>query len=276
MNIQVGARHIGQGSPCFVMAEVGLAHDGSLMQAHAYIDAIRAAGADAAKFQCHLGDPTTEWRVRLVRSQDRSRQDYWRRTGFTGAEWAGLSSHCREVGLEFVCSPFSVEAVRMMDPLLELWKVPSGRVADLGLLDAVGRTGKPALVSSGMSTTAEAQFALKRLLEHGCPVGLMQCTSVYPCPPEALGLPLVKEWHGLSDHSGTIFPGIAAAALGCEVLEVHVCWSREAGGFDVPASVTVEELRLLVEGVRFVETAMRPVDKDKLADTLSNTRQVFM
>ena len=86
MDFRVGERRIGPGQPCFIMAEVGLAHDGSLTQAHAYIDAIKRAGADAAKFQCHLGDPTTEWRVTLGWQRNETRQEYWERTAFTAEE----------------------------------------------------------------------------------------------------------------------------------------------------------------------------------------------
>lgn len=276
MEFRLGDRRIGPGQPCFIMAEVGLAHDGSLTQAHAYIDAIKRAGADAAKFQCHQGDPTTEWRVKLGWQRQETRQEYWKRTGFSVEEWHGLAFHCRELGLEFVCSPFSAQAVPFLDGLVRVWKIPSGRVADDALLSAVAATGRPVLLSTGMSTVLEGQRALERLLDAGCPVGLMQCTSAYPTLPEQIGLSRVGKWGGLSDHSGTIYPGIAAAALGCQVLEVHVCFSRDQGGLDTAASVTTAELRQLVEGVRFVEAAMKPVDKDAQAKELADTRRVFM
>ena len=275
MNFQIGARHIGPGEPCFIIAEVGLAHDGSLSQAHAYVDAIAKSGADAAKFQCHLGDPVSEWRVQPEWPQDATRQAYWQRTGFSKAEWQSLAEHCRDSGLVFLCSPFSVEAVRLLDPLVSAWKVPSGKVTDSTLLQAIGATGKPVLLSTGMGTRAEIQAEIWAL-KGGFPIELLQCTSVYPCPPELIDLTTVKLFHGLSDHSGTIYPGIAAAALGCQVLEVHVCWSKEQGGFDTAASITVDELAQLVQGVRFVEKAMQPVDKDKMAAELQSTRNVFM
>ena len=276
MELMIGRRRVGPGEPCLIVAEVGLAHDGSLSQAHAYIEAARAAGADAVKYQCHLSDATGEWRVRPRWPQDSGRQEYWGRTGFSGEQWAGLARHCAEEGLIFICSPFSPDAVKMLDSLVEVWKLPSGRVASLALLDAVGLTSKPVLVSTGMSTQEEATFAVTRLKEHGCAVGLMQCTSLYPCPPEYVGLGHVARWGGFSDHSGTIYPGIAAAALGCQVLEVHVVFSRAQGGFDVDASITVDELVQLVRGVRFVEQAMARVDKDRVAAELQATRRVFM
>ena len=104
----------------------------------------------------------------------------------------------------------------------------------------------------------------------------MQCTTAYPNPAEWVDLGLAAAWGGLSDHSGEIYPGLAAAALGCKVLEVHVCWSKEQGGFDTAASLDMAQLRQLVEGVRFIEKAMQPVDKDKMAEQLAETRRVFM
>ncbi len=112
---------------------------------------------------------------------------------------------------------------------------------------------------------------------------MLQCTSAYPCPPEQVGLNLIPFYRerygtavGLSDHSGTIFPGLAAATLGIDVLEVHVTLSREMFGPDVPASVTTGELRQLVDGVRFIERmTSRPVDKDCAAAALGSMRDLF-
>ena len=258
-----------------IIAEVGLAHDGSMSAAHAYIDACASAGVDAVKFQCHWGDPTTEWRKRPDWCQDESRQAYWRRTGFSGAQWQELARHCANRGVEFLCSVFSVEALQMVDPLVKRHKVPSGRIADAALLSAVAATRKPVILSTGMSTLRELNEAICHMFEVPS-VQVLQCVTEYPSPAEHVGLEIARWFEGLSDHSGTIWPGIAAAALGCRVLEVHVCWSKDQGGLDTAASLTIDQLRQLVEGVRFVERAMQPLDKDKLAEELAETRRVFM
>lgn len=276
MDLCIGSREIGPDRPCFIIAEVGLAHDGSLRLAHAYIDAIRRAGADCAKFQCHLGDPVAEWRAKPSWPQDMDRQAYWRRTAFTADQWQGLAEHCQSVRLEFLCSPFSAEAVELISRFVQAWKVPSGKVTDFAMLDAIAATYKPVLISTGMATPLEISKAKHVLVEQGCDVGILQCSSLYPTPPELVGLQQVASWGGLSDHSGTIYPGIAAAALGCQMLEVHVCFSKEQGGFDTAASLDMEQLRQLVEGVRFVELAMCPVDKDAMVEQLSETRRIFM
>ena len=269
---------------CLVIGEVAQAHDGSLGTAHAFIDAIAAAGADAVKFQTHIAaaESTSRepWRVRFSR-QDESRYDYWKRMEFTEEQWAGLKVHAEERGLLFLSSPFSVEAAEMLERLgMKAWKVASGEVSNPVLFEFLIGTGKPVLLSTGMSPLEEIDAAVRRVQS---PLAVMQCTNAYPCPPEKLGLnliPLFRERYGcavgLSDHSGTIYPGLAAVTLGAEVLEVHVTLSREAFGPDVPASLTTAELRQLVEGVRFLERALaQPVDKDAMADEMEPLRQMF-
>lgn len=263
-----------------IIAEVGLAHDGSLLQAHAYIDACAKAGVDAVKFQCHMGDECDEWRNVQHTWRAETRQDYWKRTEFTEQEWTMLAYHCAEAGVEFLCSVFSLEAFALIDPLVKRHKVPSGQITNKPLLKAIAKTSKPTLISTGMSTSDELTAALRifdaaTVIDTDYPLLILQCTTMYPCPPELVGLP-ATEWGGLSDHSGTIYSGIAAAVLGCKVLEVHVCFSREAGGLDGAASLEMAELRQLVQGVRFVEKAMQPVDKDQLAAELAETRRIFM
>ncbi|MBW3596634.1 MAG: N-acetylneuraminate synthase family protein [Planctomycetes bacterium] len=285
--IDLAARTIGPGRPALIIAEVAQAHDGSLGMAHAYIDAAATAGADAVKFQTHIAaaesTPHEPWRVPFSR-QDAARYDYWKRMEFTPEQWSGLKLHAEEKGLVFLSSPFSDEAVDLLDRLgMVAWKVASGEVDNPLLLERIGRTGKPALVSSGMSSWTDLDAAIELLRRLGSPVALFQCTTAYPCPAEKVGLHAIGQLReryaapaGLSDHSGTIFPSLAAAALGVELLEVHLTFSREMFGPDVPASVTTAELRQLVDGVRFIERAVssRP-DKDALSGELEDLRRTF-
>ncbi len=272
---------------CRVIAEVAQAHDGSLGTAHAYIEAAARAGADAVKFQTHLAaaesTPSEPWRVPFSR-QDASRYAYWRRMEFPEEAWVGLRAHAHDLGLEFLSSPFSVEAVELLRRVgVDAWKVASGEVANAALLDAMLDDGRPVILSSGMSDLAELDAAVARVRAAGAPLTVLQCTSEYPTPPERVGLNVMAELSarygcevGLSDHSGTVWAGVAAAALGATVLEVHVTFSRQAFGPDVPASVTVDELADLVAGVRFVTAALdHPVDKDGLAEDLAPVRGLF-
>ena len=284
--IQLGGRDFSP-SRCLVIGEVAQAHDGSLGLAHAFIDAIASAGADAVKFQTHIAaaesTPAEPWRVKFS-PQDATRYDYWRRMEFTEAQWHGLRRHADERGLLFLSSPFSVEAVELLARVgVAGWKVASGEVANLPMFAAMAATKLPFLVSTGMSALAEIDDTVARLRAAGLAFAVLQCTTAYPCPPEKVGLnmiPFFRERYdgaaGLSDHSGTIFPGLAAATLGIDVLEVHVTLSREMFGPDVRSSLTTAELRTLVDGIRFIE-AMRahPVDKDAAAADLAEMRRLF-
>lgn len=278
---------LGAGPGPLVVAEVAQAHDGSLGTAHAYIDAVARAGADAVKFQTHLAHAESTrdepWRVRFS-PQDESRYAYWERMAFTADQWAGLRRHAADAGLAFLSSPFSHEAVALLEAVdVDGLKIASGEVANLDLVRACGETGRPVLVSSGMSPLDELDRAVACLGAAGAPAAVLQCSSAYPCPPEEVGLNVIPELAarydlevGLSDHSGTIYPSIAAVALGASVLEVHVTLSREAFGPDVASSVTTDELRQLVDGARFVATSLaHPIDKDAAARDRADLRAMF-
>lgn len=272
---------------CLIIGEVGLSHDGSLGLAHAFIDEVARGGADAVKFQTHIAaaesTPAEPFRVKFSR-QDATRYEYWKRIEFSETQWKDLADHAREQGLMFLSSPFSREAVDLLVRVgMSMWKVGSGEVGTVPMLDAMIATGKPILLSSGMSDLAELDRAVDRVRRAGVPLAVLQCTTAYPCPPERIGLNMVPFFRdrygcfvGLSDHSGTIYPGIAAATLGAEVVEVHVTMSRGMFGPDVPASVTMEELRQLVDGIRFVEKMrLNPVDKDAIARDMAPLRAIF-
>jgi N-acetylneuraminate synthase len=271
-----------------IIGEVGQAHDGSLGTAHAFIDAIADAGADAVKFQTHIAAAESHvsepWRKRFS-YEDETRFDYWRRMEFTEPQWLGLREHADERGLAFLSSPFSLEAVALLRRVgVAGWKVASGEVPNGELLDAMADAGGPILLSSGMSPWGELDAAVERLRAAGAgPIVVLQCTSSYPVAPDAIGLNVLQEinarWgvaSGLSDHSGTIFPSLAAIALGARVIEVHVTLSREMFGPDVPASITTSELRELCAGARMIATALEhPIDKDAAAGDMADMRRLF-
>ncbi len=270
-----------------IIAEVAQSHDGSLGLAHAFIDAAARAGADAIKFQTHIAaaesTPGEPWRVKFSK-QDESRYAYWQRMEFTPEQWHGLKTHADEAGLKFMSSPFSLEAVELLEQVGNYaWKIASGELGNTPMLERIAATGGPVFLSSGMSPLSEVDAAVAFFKAHGNPLTVLQCTSAYPSPPEKIGLNLIPFYRarygtpvGLSDHSGSIYPGLAAAVLGIDVLEVHLALHRDMFGPDVIASVTTEELAQLVEGVRFIE-AMRanPVDKDALAGELQPLRALF-
>jgi N,N'-diacetyllegionaminate synthase len=275
------------GADCLIIGEVAQAHDGSLGIAHAFVDVIAAAGADAVKFQTHIAaaesTPDEPWRVKFS-SQDASRFDYWKRMEFSEEQWHGLKQHANEKGLLFLSSPFSLEAVDLLERVgVAAWKIASGEVGNAPMFARIADSKLPILLSTGMSPVSEIDDAVGRVRACDLPFAVLQCTSSYPCPPEKIGLNLLAYFReryqcpvGLSDHSGTIYAGLAAAALGSEVLEVHVTLSREMFGPDVPVSLTPGELTQLVEGVRFIEKTLdHPIDKDVAAREVAPLRDMF-
>jgi N,N'-diacetyllegionaminate synthase len=272
---------------CLIIGEVAQSHDGSLGMAHSFIDAIANAGADAVKFQTHIAAAESTsaepWRVKFSR-QDATRFDYWKRMEWSEEQWLGLKQHADERGLLFLSSPFSTEAVDMLERIgIKAWKIASGEVSNTPLFERLAATRLPILLSTGMSPIGEIDMAVELVRANNLPLLIMQCTSAYPCPPEKVGLNLIPFFRnrygcpvGLSDHSGTIYPALGAAMLGIDALEVHVALSREMFGPDVPVSVTTDELRQVVAGVRFIEQMnANPVDKDQLAREMSPLRDMF-
>lgn len=280
-------RVIGDGGAAFLIAEVAQAHDGSLGAAHAYIDAAADVGVDAVKFQTHIAEHESTldepFRVKFG-CQDDTRYAYWERTEFARTQWQGLMDHARDRRLVFLSSVFCLPAVAMLDELgIAAWKLPAGEYRSTELIDAMAATSKPLLISTGMSTRDDIAFVVERLQIQGTPFALMQATTKYPAPLEEIGLNVLDELRetygcpvGLSDHSGSVFPGLAALARGADILEVHVVFDRRQFGPDAPSSVTFDELKQLVEARDAFATMDRhPVDKDAMAERLKDMRQMF-
>lgn len=285
--VAIGAHRVGPGEPVFVIGEVAQAHDGSLGTAHAYIDAIANAGCQAVKFQTHIAaaesTASEPFRIRFS-AQDTRRYDYWKRLEFSAEQWGGLAAHAAERGLVFLSSAFSTEAVDLLQGLgMQAWKVGSGETNSAYLIEHMARTGKPVLLSSGMSGWDEIDRAVALVEAAGVPCCVFQCTSKYPCPPTDWGLNAIGEIRqryrgpvGYSDHSGGIAAGMAAVALGADLLEVHVAFSRECFGPDVSASVTTAELKQLVAGVRDIRAAtLARIDKNAVSGAMAPLRQIF-
>lgn len=273
-------------SNCYIIAEVGQAHEGSLGILHSYIDAAKTTGADAIKFQTHIAEAESSefepFRVKFS-YEDKTRYDYWKRMSFTQEQWNGIGEHCRDAGIAFVSSPFSIEAVNVLEVAgVERYKIGSGEVTNLLLLEKIAKTGKPIILSSGMSSYSELDRAISHLNKFNADISILQCTSSYPVEPERLGLNVISELQerypyviGLSDHSSTIYPSIAAVTLGAKIIEAHIVFDKKMFGPDSNSSLTIDEFKQLVEGVRFIETAMNaPVDKDDIS-AFSQMKTIF-
>jgi N-acetylneuraminate synthase len=275
------------GKRCTIVGEIAQAHDGSLGMAHAYIDAVATAGADAVKFQTHIAaaesTPSEPWRTRFS-PQDESRYEYWRRMEFTPEQWHGLKAHADDTGLLFLSSPFSMEATDLLTKVgVAGWKIASGEVTNFPMVERMCNSGLPVMLSTGMSPLDEVDEAVALINSYDVPLAVMQCTTQYPSPPDSIGLNVLGDFRdryggavGLSDHSGQIYPSLAAATMGADIIEIHVTMSREMFGPDVKASVTTEELKQITDGVRFIaEMTANPVDKTKTRSDIAELRDIF-
>jgi len=286
-SISIGDRQFGGGAPCLLIAEVAQAHDGSLGQAHALVDAAADVGADVIKFQTHIAaeESTLEepFRVNFSR-QDETRYAYWKRMEFTEDQWKGLAIHARERGLLFMSSPFSDAAVKMLHGIgVPAWKLGSGEVYNGSLINLISQTGLPVLISTGMSYWHEIDEAVKTMANEGIPYAVFQCTSKYPTPLEQVGVNVIQEMReryqcpvGLSDHSGNIYTALMALAQGCDMLELHVTFDRRMFGPDTSSSVTFQEFEVIHDAREaFYRIAQNPVDKDALARSMGLARSAF-
>ena len=212
-----------------LIAEIAQAHEGSLGNALAYIDAVADAGANAVKFQCHDCDPNDEMPAGYDLPQDSTRRDYWQRTGFVGYQWTILSNHARERGLQFGVTPFSIEALELVADRCDFIKI--ARQFYCCELHRAACTHNTTVIATGGGMNSMG-------------LGLNEYNP-------SLHL-------GISDHSATIWPSLAAVAKGATICEVHCCWDRRQFGPDSKFSITIDELAQLAEGIRSIESSSNP------------------
>ena len=258
-----------------LIAEVGSTHDGSFGNAKCLIDVAAECGADAVKFQTHIAETETLRDAPMPPYfTGEPRFEYFQRTAFSQEQWQELKAHCQTRGVEFLSSAFSVEAVDLLEKVgVERYKIPSGEVTNLPYLDYIARTGKPVLLSSGMSSWAELDEAVNTILACHDQLTVLQCTTEYPCPYEQVGLNVMLEMReryglpvGLSDHTLTNYAAFAAVTLGASVIEKHLTFNRRMYGSDAVHSLEPDEFADLVRGVRAIEiTLASEVDKDDVA-----------
>ena len=270
----------------YLIAEIAQAHEGSLGILHSYIDAVSKTGVQAIKFQMHLAEAESSihepFRVKFSK-EDLTRFDYWKRMEFSMDQWKDIKKHCDEVGLDFICSPFSNLAVDWLEEIgVHTYKIGSGEVNNFLLLEKICQTGKPIIISSGMSSYDELDETINFLKNNKSDFSILQCTTAYPTKPEQFGLNVIKELSdrynvtiGFSDHSAKIATGIAAVSLGAKILEFHVVFHRDIFGPDAKASLTIEETIQLVEAVNQIQEAIdNPIDKNN-NNQFKELKQIF-
>lgn len=262
--VTLGTRAIGPGEKVFIIAEAGINHDGDLGRAHELIDAAAEARADAIKFQTHLAEAemlnVSDTAVYL----DESLFQLIRRLELTLEQHLELKAHAERRGLIFLSTPFSREAADLLEKVgVPAYKIGSGELTNLPMLDHIARKGKPMLVSTGMSDFDEVAGTVTFLKSRKAPLALFQCTTQYPAPPQMMHLGVIRKYAqafdvpvGLSDHSQGNYMSFAAVALGAAMLERHFTISRTWSGPDQQASLEPSELADLVRGVRQIEVGL--------------------
>lgn len=264
-----------------IIAEVGSVHDGSFGNACKLIEAAADCGADVVKFQTHIAEAETLAGAPSPKYfTGEPRYEYFERTGFSELEWAKLKTVCDENKVQFMSSPFSIEAIDLLERIgTDHYKVPSGEVTNIPLLERLIATRKPVFLSSGMSDWGELDAAVSVLRKYENFV-VMQCTSAYPCPPERVGLNIISEMRdrygvtiGFSDHTLGCGAAYAAAALGADVVEKHFTFSKLMYGSDAANSMEPEEFKLFVSELREIwKMRENKIDKNDITPFMEMKR----
>jgi N,N'-diacetyllegionaminate synthase len=270
----------------WIVAEIGQAHDGSLGILHSMVEASAACGVDAVKFQVHIADAESShlepFRVKFS-PVDATRFDYWKRMELPEEEWRRLKEKCEAVGVEFLATPFSNAAVDLLERVgVRRYKVGSGDLTNPLLLERIAGTGKEAILSTGLGSLDDIDNAVAFLSARDIPVTVLQCTTQYPTSAGQVGLNWISRLRdryrcpiGLSDHSGQIYAGLAAAALGATVVELHVTFDQRMFGPDSRASLTFADLKRVVDGVRFINEATGTTPDKTLTSEVESLRRMF-
>jgi N-acetylneuraminate synthase len=269
--VDLGGRLVGDGAPAYVIAEIGINHNGDLDLAKRLVDVAVVAGCDAVKFQKRTPELCVPPEQRDVLRETpwgvMTYLEYRHRIEFGADEYAEIDRYCRERSISWFTSPWdepSVDFVERFDPVCH--KIASASLTDHALLDHVAATGRPVILSTGMSTLDEIDAAVERfdrdrlLLAHS--------TSTYPCPPEELNLRMIATLRerygcpvGYSGHEVGLQTTVAAVTLGACFVERHVTLDRAMWGSDQAASIEPGGLNRLVRDIRVVETALGTGEK---------------
>ncbi|MCX6762608.1 MAG: pseudaminic acid synthase [Candidatus Moranbacteria bacterium] len=267
-----GIRKIGDRQPCFVIAEMSGNHNQDIKKAFKIIDAVADAGADAVKLQTYTADTITidcDKKYFQVKVNDawkgQTLYDLYKKA-YTPWDWQPrLKEYAEKKGLVLFSTPFDNTAVDFLEKMkVELYKVASFEVVDIPLLERIGKTKKPVIMSRGMASAEEIELAIKTLKDNGSPqVAILHCVSSYPAKPEEMNLATIPDIRkkfnviaGLSDHTLGQEVAIASVAMGANIIEKHVTLSRADGGTDAGFSLEPSELKELIKSIREVESAI--------------------
>lgn len=265
-SVVIGDRTVGDGESVYAIAEIGINHNGDVEIARQLIDVAHSAGCDAVKFQKRTPEicvPLDQRdKIRDTPWGEMTYMEYKERVEFGEAEYAKLADHCAALGIHWFASPWDVPSVDFLEKFdVPVHKVASASLTDDVLLGALVATGKPIILSTGMSTIEEIDHAMEVLSDSD--VVLLHSTSTYPCPPEESNLRTIQTLRdrydvpvGYSGHERGLQVTLGAAALGAVAVERHITLDRTMWGSDHAASVEPQGLTHLIRDIRILEQAM--------------------
>lgn len=259
--IRIGTIEAGDDRPVAIIAEAACEHLGSLEVAMRIADAAKWAGADIVKFQYHLPEEMLPGSIRFWGG---SMDDVIRNYNLTHEDQRRLLSYCEGIGIQYLCTPFSISAADRLEELgVAAFKTGSGEMTNHPMQRHIARKRKPMIVSTGMATIDEISATVMALKNEGVEFMLMHCTSEYPPRYEDINLrfiPRMREMFGVlvghSDHTPEIWTALGAVAVGAVAVEKHFTLDRRLGGPDHHISLEPDELRTLVDAVRKLEAAL--------------------
>jgi N-acetylneuraminate synthase len=264
MEININGRKIGTGYPAFIIAEACDNHFGDLDRAKEMALRSKLAGVDAVKYQHHLPDAEMLPDIPMSDNFEMPLYEFLRKYALTLDDHRELIRYCEQIGILYLCTPFSWEAAKELEQLgVSAYKIGSGEMTDLPTLDKIADFGKPMIISTGMSTWEEIDRTYNLLSSRNIPLVLNNCVSEYPPKYEDVNLGVIpkmiarypKALIGHSDHTPDLFTCFAARTLGAVVFEKHVTISRLLPGPDRDVSIEFDELHELVDGIRKIEAA---------------------
>ncbi len=267
-----------------IIAEAGVNHNGNLETAKQLAMAAKECGADIVKFQTARLDSlvskyagTAEYQKRNT-GKEESQKEMLKKLLLSFEDFIELADYCREIGIQFLSTPFDIESIRFLDNMQDIWKVPSGEITNYPYLVEIGKTKKKVILSTGMSTMKEVHEAVDTLKSKGTPeLTLLHCTTEYPAPVKEVNLNVMDTLRnefgcpvGYSDHTQGIEISLAAAAMGASVIEKHFTLDRNMPGPDHKASLEPDALKRLAEGIRKIELAKGTHVKEPVLSEIKN------
>lgn len=263
--MKINGRQIGDSKPVYIIAEACDNHMGSLDAAKEMCRQAKLAGCDCIKFQHHLPDEEMLPDVPMTSNFDIPLYEFLKRYALTLDQHKELMDFCDEIGIQYLCTPFSLKAAQELNELgVAAFKIGSGEMDDIPTLKAIAKLGKPMIVSTGMATMGKIKRTYDVLAEEGIEFALMNCLSEYPPCYEDVNLGIIEQMQskfpkaviGHSDHTPDLYTSFAAVAKGAKIIEKHVILDKRTPGPDQSVSIDFFELRQLVDGIRKVEAAL--------------------